>query len=1030
MNSRRLLVLLVFIACCGTVAVITFEQIQQAGAADEYLRVALESESASDWGRTEVALRSYLRLKPEDVDACRRIGKAIEAAALNEADRSRALPFYAQAVRTDPRDIESRLLLAALVYEEKPREAILHTDFVLGIDRESLEALRIQALAEAQLHAVEGESSSSPRTVWEEMIAVADRLPGDLELVEALAEFSEQVLIPSPAGRILDPVEIRREVDRRLDSLVNESGSEFEARLARLTFQYRYREPQPTAAGEELDTLIELSPENLTVRLVASGRHLQEALTTAPWKSSQIDAEGVSVLEAREHLRQAVSDHESEPIAYWSLAQLELWSGQREIAIDHLQKGVERSSHGSAILAMRLAELQLADGRWADCRRTITQFDQICDRPASGSQEEDVDLKPMASILLAQWLLAPGNPDCHPRQAIQILKVMDAETVGPSQRCLTRYLLGMAYVQLQDWAMAEREFQRCSRSTSSSPIPVAALAYVLFEQGRFREAVLQYRKSLDVAASGNVRVNEEQIWVELIRCQLGIAAQQLENERDWRLVNEGFRFLSQSETDPMILRLLEFEATQLGCIDVPRRSLASIVKKASSELQSRPDFWSMIAREAIRFGETEIAAQAIREFERLSGIRAMQLTSDLAILEGRTDEALQLLDDLRSSAGQQVAESITIRRSQLLRNAGRNDDALAELTQWARQHPDHVRVVFHLGQQAWATSNLSLLDEVIEHIEAVDGQDSVRWQICQVQKLILKYVESPSPQSLTSIERRLKQLQNRFVGDRRVWVLTAVISEYGGQTADAIRAFRMALDCGEQDPAIQLRLAALLHDDGQSREALQVCRRLLGNGEDVRVLTQAARILINGRVDPMDAELFERKFKKLATSDQSDQKVFLLMDLAVLREHQGEPEEAIRMTRDALSTRSDSIALKNNLAWFLTAYSARHDEALKIVDGILAESKTSAVMDTRAVVLIGLGRGSEAVQQLEAASDSKSRSATRWIHLAEACELTGEMDRAVMALARAEQLGLDNLTPRDRKVYMRLKIHLPVEGNS
>ena len=243
-----------------------------------------------------------------------------------------------------------------------------------------------------------------------------------------------------------------------------------------------------------------------------------------------------------------------------------------------------------------------------------------------------------------------------------------------------------------------------------------------------------------------------------------------------------------------------------------------------------------------------------------------------------------------------------------------------------------------------------------------------------------------------------------------------------GQPREAVKALRQAVALGEQNPGALLRLASLLHNQGQSRNALELCLTVPSSTAECRAATLAARIFTTATVDPREKEQAEALFREILSGPPRHDLPLLLMNLAVLREYQGRPEEAVTLSRQALQLRPQAVELKNNLAWFLSAYQDQHTVALELIDrAIQAAGPLPALRDTRGFVLLAAGRTTDAIAELEACVQGDAVPAARLLHLAEAYRKAGRIEDARRLVNQAESRGLSKLPPRDRRTYLALK---------
>lgn len=212
-------------------------------------------------------------------------------------------------------------------------------------------------------------------------------------------------------------------------------------------------------------------------------------------------------------------------------------------------------------------------------------------------------------------------------------------------------------------------------------------------------------------------------------------------------------------------------------------------------------------------------------------------------------------------------------------------------------------------------------------------------------------------------------------------------------------------------------LATMYRWQGDDKLARQHFRALLRQSPGIAEIADLIDLEVGEGVIAGMARVASQLAQRQPIRPAADQK----LDGAVEREYAGEPTQAIQMTRQALAERPDDAILLNNLAWFMSAYQNDHAEALKLIDRAMSRvGPTSAVLDTRGVILLGAGRTTLAVRMLETAANGSNVPAATYLHLAEAYQKAGWPDASRQALALARKRGLDRLPPRDQATLRTL----------
>ena len=141
---------------------------------------------------------------------------------------------------------------------------------------------------------------------------------------------------------------------------------------------------------------------------------------------------------------------------------------------------------------------------------------------------------------------------------------------------------------------------------------------------------------------------------------------------------------------------------------------------------------------------------------------------------------------------------------------------------------------------------------------------------------------------------------------------------------------------------------------------------------------------------------------------------------------QNKTDEAIELTRRALDRQPESVALQNNLAWFLAVYAGDPAAARPLIDqAIETAGELPPLLDTKGVVLLAQDQADAAIEVLEKSVEGAAVPSARYLHLAEAYQRAGRESDALRMLRQAEDGSLLELSPRDRKALVSLKVALP-----
>lgn len=235
-------------------------------------------------------------------------------------------------------------------------------------------------------------------------------------------------------------------------------------------------------------------------------------------------------------------------------------------------------------------------------------------------------------------------------------------------------------------------------------------------------------------------------------------------------------------------------------------------------------------------------------------------------------------------------------------------------------------------------------------------------------------------------------------------------------------AAALARSLAERDREfIEVLAECLARDPKTLPEAVDLCLREADRDPGIRPARLAARVLTFGAPDEQRRAACEKLLERVPSDGGPEADAFRT-SLAVLREFQGKPDDAVRLTRSALGEREGNPAHLNNLAWFLAAYRGEQGPALEAARRvILTIGPVDAALDTLGVAYTESRQTDAAIRVLEHCIAVNPRVASYHLHLADAYAAEGHLADSARAVNEAKALGLEPLNPRDRQVFERLR---------
>jgi cellulose synthase operon protein C len=257
--------------------------------------------------------------------------------------------------------------------------------------------------------------------------------------------------------------------------------------------------------------------------------------------------------------------------------------------------------------------------------------------------------------------------------------------------------------------------------------------------------------------------------------------------------------------------------------------------------------------------------------------------------------------------------------------------------------------------------------------------------------------------------------------------LRALALEANGQPDQAVALIREYVRRPTAKPDEFMVLVRYLEKQKRVTEALDVCEQALTKNPAEQVAAAAVVVLRSGKPDDKQCSRVEGWITKaLATSPRS---VVLKLYLADLQEIRGRYQDVAATYRAILEQEPMNVAALNNQAWMLAQLDDKTADALGLINrAVELMGPEPALLDTRAVVQMKLGRPELAIGDLERVS-TESPTAGRWFHLACAYQQAHNSDAARRAFRKARELGLDRtqLHPLESQAWGRVYEELEKE---
>jgi tetratricopeptide (TPR) repeat protein len=535
-------------------------------AANSFLQNAERAERRGDLNEAAESLKSYVRLRPDDIDSMARYGMICSR--LGGSDRKaggKALRILERVISEDPQRHDIRRTVARLSLRlGLIGPAKKHLETLIGAvgDDGEAESLLGECFLVLDRHA--------DAAAWFDRATrhAPDRVGSYVQLAYILRGRLTEI------ERQQQERKLGRTADQVMDGLIAANPRSARAYLERSRYRRKFGVAR-AAVEEDLRRAYDLAPDDLEVieeraswalehhGLAEARGYLEEATRRHPRSgalhriAARVELQDKRTQAGIRHLRMAVDLSPEDPDLGWTLADLVYQAGDRAEADRIVEKLGEQRVLSPARLAFLEARRLMEDGYWLEASISFQRASL------------DPELKSQASFWLCRCYHQLGDPDEHFATARLLVNIAPGSARN-------RYELGMCYL----------------------------------DSGRLDEAMPQFVQVTNLNGS-SVRG-----WIALVRTLILRELRSPEGQRDWRLVD---RFVAQAASrlsgSPRIPILrAEILAAQRRWDDAYR-----LLEEARRNWPEEGQLWIALAGLARRMGRPEEAAAVLDDVRRRLG---------------------------------------------------------------------------------------------------------------------------------------------------------------------------------------------------------------------------------------------------------------------------------------------------------------------------------------------------------------------------------------------------------------------------
>jgi tetratricopeptide (TPR) repeat protein len=671
-------------------------------------------------------------------------------------------------------------------------------------------------------------------------------------------------------------------------------------------------------------------------------------------------------------------DKVAETRPYWSklaVARAEIFElrGQPELVIEELRKAIAAGENGPTVVGKLVATLN-------DRQRYQEAFQEL--QKARQALQANSDLHRLAAGL-ALWHDKPVEALEHAQRAVE----------AESNNFRDVVWLGQMLDATNKTDEGLKKLRHAIELAPTDPVPFVALVQTLAGRGREGEATAFIK---EVAA----KVEPKRRTLALAQCYEAV------NDSEKALAHYDAA-LQEQPGDVAVLRAVILYRLRTNRIESSEAVLRRIVS-GEVEATAADKMWARHSLALVLANGSDFAR--FQEALTLAGVKIDengQLVRETARV--RVENTEVVLTRARVLATQPI-RAFRDRAIELFENMDRNQ----ALT------PNDKLVLALLydadGQWPKAREQMSIL---------VGQYPNMQQYVIQNLQLLLKHNE------MAQADGELKKLEElekkREVGTNAYGTedLRALFLEKSDKRDEAIALIRRTVGRPGARPDGALALTAALARAEKFAEAYSLCEQTWMKWPDSRVQAEALgamTVALLRNMKPTDDQVARLEARLRNAIAVKPNILVLRMYLADVQDLRGRYAEAETLYREVLAKEPNNAVALNNLAWLLSQHTDRGEEALALISkAIQGYGRRSELLDTRATVLLKLGRTDEALAELrEVTTDTPT--ASRLFHLARAQHTARDRDAAGKTLRQAKALGLspDKLHPVEQEVCRKL----------
>jgi tetratricopeptide (TPR) repeat protein len=585
------------------------------------------------------------------------------------------------------------------------------------------------------------------------------------------------------------------------------------------------------------------------------------------------------------------------------------------------------------------------------------------------------------------------------------------QSMGQGNKSIhVRLALASALARLGDMQSAIQQLRTLISESPGSFQGYLAFGKLLAQTGNWTEAANNAAKAIQLSPG-----NQESVLLYL-RAQMQLLSTRRDDKgtMETQLINDLQQQLSAFENNADAvgeIRLLQLQlALQQGKLAEAEAMMAQLKE-------------TQLPKERIVMAETELltAQEKIDEaIVRLNEVveefpESIDLVRYLAILQDRKGNRKECEASIKKALERIEAPAarrdLSLLLAQFYTRWEQKDSVYTLLSNLVEKLPNDIPVKRRLLLCEQVAADPEQAQRIVNDIKSIEGEDGWQWRYEQAKVWFgMNDFKNRYPQILSILQENMQANPN----DQASHLLLARSYERAGEMQLAISTYREILNQSPDNILVVIPAVAALYNAGQYDEAEQVLNRAsrqnLYHPELQRL--QLQNYLRQGQLDSASGML-----QDLIDNDPNNRTACL--SLALLKIQQGEYDQASGLL-DKLKI-LDPKSLPVTAAQIqLNIRQDKKAEALRICDETVKSLNNASAYILRARTYATLGRGGEAVKDLNHAVSIEPDNVEVWVARSDYYRSTGQLKNASADIKKALDMDSDNVQLQKRAIPLFL----------